>query len=415
MNKIRKLEQAELTSFMELAINSYPVFEIKSPEQKQQLLERMIRAENEGFTSGYYGLFREHNLLGGMRFFNFMMNVYGKIMLTGGIGLVAVDLLHKKEKVARDMLAYFIRHYAGLNSPMVILHAFRIDFYRKMGFGIGTTRRLYEFKPGDLLTNGDKSKVKFIAPEEFPDVEECYFRRCESRHGMIHRSAFEFKEILGGSGRKVVGVYNSDKLDGYMVFTMKPGKRMLSDLLVHELIYFSPDALAQMMAFLSAQIDQIERIQINTHDEFFHYLSANPENNSPVDVIPLHHQICHEEIGVMYRIINTELFFTLLKNRKFGSATYHLEVDIKDSFFPENSGKTCIRFEDGYPQVLKSAAESDVRISMDIADFSALVMGCIPFKKLYDYALADISDSASIQRVNDTFKSGEKPMTHTRF
>ena len=46
-----------------------------------------------------FGLFEDGQMRGIMRWYDFTMNFFGAQTLVGGIGGVAVDLLHKKEKV----------------------------------------------------------------------------------------------------------------------------------------------------------------------------------------------------------------------------------------------------------------------------------------------------------------------------
>jgi len=54
-----------------------------------------------------YGLFEDGRLIGVMRLYDFTMKLLSTRTLVGGVGSVAVDLLHKKEKIARDMILYF--------------------------------------------------------------------------------------------------------------------------------------------------------------------------------------------------------------------------------------------------------------------------------------------------------------------
>jgi predicted acetyltransferase len=49
-----------------------------------------------------------------MRLYDFTMKLLSTRTLVGGLGSVAVDLLHKKEKVARDMILRFMDKTNGL-------------------------------------------------------------------------------------------------------------------------------------------------------------------------------------------------------------------------------------------------------------------------------------------------------------
>ena len=112
-------------------------------ENAQRFSERVKDTLENDPNVSFHGCYRNDQLIGMMRWHDLSMNVHGTQMLTGGIGMVAVDLLHKKEKVAKTMLEGFIGSYRERGVSLVSLYPFRVDFYKQMGFGVGT-------KPGDL-------------------------------------------------------------------------------------------------------------------------------------------------------------------------------------------------------------------------------------------------------------------------
>ncbi|HEU5440695.1 MAG TPA: GNAT family N-acetyltransferase, partial [Ktedonobacterales bacterium] len=94
MTEIRPLAEAELDAFLTVANDAYPDLALHTAEARAQVLERW-RVQRDDRTIAYYGAFREGQLVGGMRHFDFTMNAFGAQVLTGGVGLVAVDLFHK--------------------------------------------------------------------------------------------------------------------------------------------------------------------------------------------------------------------------------------------------------------------------------------------------------------------------------
>lgn len=116
----------------------------------------------------------------------------------------------------------------------------------------------------------------------------------------------------------------------------------------------------------------------------------------------------------MYRIINNELLFDAFKDHSFGAVTATLTFDVHDDFFQVNSKKTVMRFEDGKPRIA-NGKESQATIIMDIAEFSSMVLGVIPFSRLYQYSKAEISDTAHIATADALFYSGVKPICNKRF
>ena len=85
-----------------------------------------------------------------------------------------------------------------------------------------------------------------------------------------------------------------------------------------------------------------------------------------------------------------------------------------DSFFKENEGSTLIHFVNGKPH-LKDKGRHDVEIHLDVSDFSSLIMGVVNFKTLFEYRLAEISDTNYLGTVNTIFITEEKPKCTTLF
>ena len=98
---IRPLTDEEIAPFARIAANAYPAMRLGTEDEVRGFAER-LRDRMDPPADTLYGAFRDGALVGGMRLIEFHMNVRGETLPTGGVGLVAVDLLHKKEKVARD-------------------------------------------------------------------------------------------------------------------------------------------------------------------------------------------------------------------------------------------------------------------------------------------------------------------------
>jgi len=59
--------------------------------------------------------------------------------------------------------------------------------------------------------------------------------------------------------------------------------------------------------------------------------------------------------------------------------------------------------------------ESEIEITIDVSDFSTMFMGCIQFKELYDYDLAQINNIEYVNIVNEIFKCFIKLICMTSF
>lgn len=417
ISDIRVLRDDEWPGFAAVVRNAYPAFDEASDEA---MLARLRRRQQDYPGSALVGLFRDGQLLGGMRLFDFEMRLFEQRVLMGGVGLVAVDMRHKKEGVARELIHYFLRHYRERGASLVSLYPFRPDFYRQMGFGYGSPMYRYTLKPAALPYQGDRSRVQFLQQNDWPALHACYESCFARMHGLYARSADWFRrwleETLANPRNRVIGYRQDDKLPAYMAFSFQPGKTFLQNsILVNEVLAEHSVALNGLLSFLHFQYDQIEEIVLDTQDEYF-YLCLNDVRDGSNDLIPpVYHPSHRAGIGLMYRLVNTAAFFATLTDHRFGPVDYTLAIDLRDDFFAEQAGTTVVRFRDGRPQVLPAGSSADVRIVLDGADFAALALGSIEFSALQRLGLTAISDESCASLVQDTFRVARRPICLTRF
>jgi len=135
MRQIRRLAEKNLAELVQVTINAYPAFR---PENIDRHRENFLRAMEDDDTIEFYGLFEDDKMVGSMRLHDFRMQLHSQRIRAGGVGMVAVDLMHKKEKVCRDMIQFFLYHLREKGAAMALLYPFRSDFYMQMGFGFGS-------------------------------------------------------------------------------------------------------------------------------------------------------------------------------------------------------------------------------------------------------------------------------------
>lgn len=412
MCEIRKLNEAELITFAQIVANAYPGIDIPLAEEFGQQLAQ-IQANDP--STGYYGLFHNGVLRGGMRLFDFRMNLLGVKTLAGGVGLVAVDLLHKKEKVAHDLIRFFLQHYHERGSALTTLYPFRPDFYRKMGFGYGTKMNQYRLKPAQLPTGPSKAHVQLLNADDKAAVLACYQRFVDRTHGMIDRSMLLFDRMFAQPGNRIVGFKQGEQILGYMIFSFKRGEHFAhNDIEVSELVYETSEALSELLTFLHSQADQINAIILHTQDEYFHHIPLDPRNGTGHLLPHAYHESNTSGVGLMYRVIATPEIFRILANHNFGNQTCTLKLEIVDSFFPINEGSTVVAFREG-KATLVPQAPADITVRLAVSDFSALLMGAIDFRSLYRYGQATISHPDAVSVVHRLFRTEEKPVCMTRF
>lgn len=413
MSTIRPLEDDEFSAFIEIFSNAYPAMlpENFGKEQKQGLSERWSKAQKEPDANKFYGCFREDRLVGGMRLFDFIMNIHGAMIPVGGVGSICVDLASKKEHVAKELVEYYIRYYHEKDTSMTALYPFRPDFYRKMGWGYGAKMNQYSISPGDL-PRGNKKGLHYLDASDAETVCECFNRYAARTHGMILKEPSYFTRILERG--RVIGIKEGDRISGALSFGFKKKYKdhfLLHDLVVNDLFYDDAKALSRLLTFLQTQLDQVNRVIYNTQDPDLHWLIHDPRNGEP-NIFKTSQESNVQGLGIMYRVIDTPGIFRQLAGHNFNNVTLKLKMNIRDSFHPENAKSHIVHFENGKAKITEG--DYNTEISLDISEFSSLLMGVIEFNKLTEYGIADISNPEYIGLVNVAFKS-QKPVTTEQF
>lgn len=417
MSLIKKIPVKDLKCFVDISRNAYPSMNINTEDEVSKAVERYTKIQEENKSANIYGLYRDDKLLGGMILYDFNINIFGKVLKAGGVGSVAVDILHKKEKVAKELIEYYLKHYRHRGVNLALLYPFRPDFYRKMGFGYGTKMNQYIVRPSELPKVESKSKIFFLRENDKELVLDCYNRYLNKTHGMIEKSKGELDSMFKNPKNKIIGYKEDGKVKGYVVFSFrkKEGDNFLTnDIYVHEFIYEDSNSLLEIMNFLNTQRDQIRHVIFNTLNEGFEYLLRDVRNGSD-NIIPfVYHESNTQGIGLMYRLIDVKDFFENVKYHNFNNETCILKMNIRDSFLKENDRSVIVDFKDGYGLV-DNNKEYEVEIDIDISDFSSMILGVVRFKDLFRYGIVNISSEKYIEVVNKIFAYGEKPICITGF
>jgi len=415
MSPIKKVPIKDIKRLAAIAGNAYPGFDMNKPDVKENVRKRLIHLSKTDKKSCTFGLYRKAKLIAGIRYMDFIMNMFGQKVKVGGGGMLAVDLIRKKEHSAKEIVEHFISFYKKRKYAMLSLYPFRPDFYHKMGFGYGSKVNCYIFKPGDL-PSGDKSHIEYLNNKDAKEIIACYNRYADSQHGMF-RWTTQNEGIYSRKTNYLIGYRKGKQVKGCVVFTFdkdKAANYLLTDMIISVMIWENRDVFAELMAFLRSQSDQIGKIRYSVQDDSLGFVPRDPRNHT----MNLVRVVCHETnvqgVGIMYRVINMPLFFENMKNHNFGGETLKLKINIEDSFLPANGGAHYVEFKNG-TALYKSRIKHDVEIAMDIAEFSSMIIGVVDFKDLYRIGKADISDEKLLPKVNGIFHSDTKPMTLTQF
>jgi predicted acetyltransferase len=407
MSEIRLLTEAELAPYAQLMIDAYPGIQ----RTQQSLLEEFHNRRTLSYIH-FLGLFEYGELLGAMQHMDFEMTIRDRPVSIGGLAGVAVHLLHKKQRVAYRLVQHYLRRCRQEEQPIALLYPFRPDFYRKMGFGYGMPASQYHIATAGLPHTAAVEHLRFATEGDRDAMLDCYSRYTAVTHGMIRRDRADFDRFFKDESLRTLVYADGDRVLGYLVYQFRPGESLLTfdnDLHVRELLYETPQVLAEIMSFLHRQVDQATRVVITTQDEFFMYLLDDPRNRTK-----RLHETHTQAISWMPRVVDVPGLFEALAGHDFPGGTLRLRVDILDDFLPENAGETVIHFEQGKATLVPNG-ESDVTIRLHVREFSSLIMGVVNFKWLLRTGLATIDQPALAENVHQLFHWDQKPICMTSF
>ncbi|HNW83741.1 MAG TPA: GNAT family N-acetyltransferase [bacterium] len=408
-SEIRLMFRKDAAEWNHILAHAYPDF---TGPDAVKWMEESIEKRDWGL---FYGAWRDEKLAGGMRVYPLLMNVRHKKIEADGLGFVAVDMLHRKQKVAKDLVMFFLKNARKSGKNMASLYPFRVDFYKKMGFGYGT--RLYRLapRPDAFRYFTDAGKVEIGDKEkDFPEMLECYNRFIGSTNGMCEMINGTLSRLAEKS--RFIVYRNNNRIEGFMFYRFVPvGDKLVyrNNMQVFYFIHENPSAFKALSTFIAAQSDQIERILLQSHTPDIALAFSDPTNG--------HSETFHSEqlettvtaTAMMYRIIDFKRLIKESDGMQFGTGDLSVLFKIRDTFMPHNNGETAVVFSKGNAEISKTK-HCDIEISIDISELATLFTGAATLGQLYSMGLAEVSNPERIHLLEKIIQT-ERPVCLTTF
>ncbi|MFO8062150.1 MAG: GNAT family N-acetyltransferase [bacterium] len=415
MAKIRRVKKGELGRFNEIVMNAYPGFLREDNKRKEKLLGFIEKMMKEDKRTGLYGYFDNGEMLGTMRILDLKMNYRNHKIKATGIGLVAVDLLHKKKKIARDMLKFYLDYSKRKKANISALYPFRPDFYNKMGYGYGTPMQQYCFKPDQFHFSELKNNTVNLTDEDTRKVLDCYREYQESRHGLFDMEKHEIDGLMKSQKHFKIGYREGKKLTGVMIYRFTApdsSDSFINDMTIGFYIYNTPDALRGLNGYIYTQADQVNNVNLYLQDEDFFRVMRDIRYQPPEQYHGSTHKISDSGMMIMYRMVDLEDFFRQIKKVRFSALTRTVRFSAIDTFRGDSS--VIVQFRDGLPH-LTGSRRPDVVIEGSIADLSSVLMGSVSLRTMLTLGNITISNDRYTPEIDNALKTDNRPLCMTAF
>jgi GNAT superfamily N-acetyltransferase len=410
-------DPALIAALARLMVDAYPVMGITTRDALAAYTERVPEAMRDDDPRWAIVIAeRDGVLVGAMRLYDYQMNVRGRDALTGGVGAVAVAATHKRQGIARALIAWYLDHSRVRGAAFAALHPFRLDFYRALGFGYGTPVQRFRLAPATLRDDGARGTARILGEGDLDALLDCYERVRAKTNGLIAKHRSVTARGLADVALRYVAVEDAGAIRAFMQTSAAgadPGLRNRDELIVRDMAYEDETYLAGLLRYLRNQRDQFARIVVETQDAAFHLASTDPRDGSDVAVAPpASHRVAETGLGIMYRILDVERALAHLPGT---TAPFALRLDVNDPFQPAVGGALTFQFGPHRSPQRDDTARPDVAMTIGVHDLASVVLGSLTVRDVVRHRLATVEPARSLDVVDAAFRADQPPYCTTRF
>ncbi|GAC1309408.1 MAG: hypothetical protein NVS2B3_09480 [Vulcanimicrobiaceae bacterium] len=411
----RDASERSLDMLVRLIADAYPIVQADTPE-KLAAHTRELATSVRDPLSRWIVVDGSAELVACMKLYEYTMNVRGIDAITSGIGAVAVALAHKRNGIARGLIAWSLRAERERGAAFAILYAFRPSFYRKLGFGYGTPTHRYRFAAAAIRSDGGRGIVRALEGDDLDALLACSERVRAHTNGLVAKHRESTQRVIASPQSRYVGAFDARTLRAFMQTSVVLGAAgtVNEHTLVVRDVHAEDDAsLASLWDYLHAQRDQYARIVIESQDRDLFLAAADPRDGSNLAIAPPGvHRIAETGLGVMYRILDVPAAFSHLEG---GATAFVLRVEIDDAFFAPTAGSWTFDFTQGGVSPYGGSAGPDATLRIGIADLASLVVGSLGLRALVRHRLATLEPASMFATVARAFHTDAPPLCETRF
>ena len=383
MREKKKIGPEIMDEYMYIYLNAYPAFKDLDEDCYKKYEAKNIRDMELDDDVDFYGCFEDGKLVATMKLVSFQMNLFGRMHKAVGLMALGVHPLHKKQGIALEMVRFYEKYAVEHGALVCPLLPFRMDFYRAMGYGLGSRMDEYHLPTVNLPEWKDLSGLRPLSLDEIGEVFAVNDRFCEMNHGMLKKFSEEKRLMEADTATQRMGCFKGGELTGYAAYRFENASDTnytLNRIVIDELVYFDGETLRKLLGFFRNQADLAQTIVIRSGEEDFYHLFTDPAHVSGYYIPNGYLQTNVSAICNMYKVMDPEAFVRGTSYRRLppleltAAFIYHDEMT-------DEEGKLIIRFakdSDGTSSSWSVAQEGDkpnVTIRCMKGDLSSILMG----------------------------------------
>jgi predicted acetyltransferase len=349
-------------------------------------------------------------LAGACKIYSMSQRVAGAALPMMGLAAVAVAPAARRQGVGARICERALEAARDRGDVVSTLYPFRVDYYRRLGWGLAGELHDYRFETAALPTDGDAGSVRTARGAADADaIAACYDRATSPATGPIERDArvwgyrlageevgtrpldsWSDKELAGSAelGRDVV-VYDRDGVSGYALLR-RASRRPPREGVIHirELVVESEEAYRGLLAYVAGLGDRwrVGRYAARPDERFGDRL-PDPRRYGAPSGRSLYFPTARILRGPMVRVLDVPRALAL--RPYFDDAPESaprrvtLELRVQDRQLPENRGPWLVRVDDRHARVERldgaeggrPAESGHVRLETDASTFARVFAG----------------------------------------
>lgn len=417
---IRPLTEEDLEPYLDIYLNSYPAYKDLDQSCREHYREKHRTELREDTQTRTVGLFEGPTLIATMKLILFSMNFFGRMQPACGLMALEVHPLHKKKGAALYMVRYFEDYAREKGALLTLLLPFRIDFYRRMGYGFAG--KIYEYYlPTSALPKVDRAvlpRLRLLQPEDFDAAMACQRRFAARNHGMVEKFDEEIRGLRDDIQVRRIGYYDPDgQIRGYAAYRF----RSASDtnytqncLSVEELVYEDGAVLRALLMALRMQEDLAQTVILRTGEEDFHHLLADPQDVSKNYIDFGFLQTNVSAVGTMFKLTDPERFVEKTAYRTFPAGRITAAFSYRDEMQDVDD---CLRVSimDGRWSVVDRDEPVEVTVRCRQGDLAALLMGSAELPALLRLGAARADDPEKARVLGALLHCEQRPWLNSDY